>query len=378
MSKLIDFESYPISPVLDRLLQDKTTKQNIIFATDAYLENGPDFAETAQITVDKLLGYMKIKIQPRVEKAAEEQLARTRKKAEVFTPSWIVNKMNNHCDEEWFDRPNVFNTETGTSWVTSSAPITFDGKLSWKGYVDSKRLEITCGEAPYIVSRYDAATGDIIPIKDRIGILDRKLRVVSENAADDAEWLKWAERALQSSYGYEFQGDNLLIARGNVLHTFAEYYEARFAARPDIKLLRKVTNIICWNFWQMDGLTGTIPFSIPKQEEEQITLLDFFDNVVEEQQLPIMPICRVMDWRKDCSICLAIKSTPPLRMERLILKSRVRLTMPQQSRRMLLNRLLMISRKSLRAKPLRALSTLQRKSIKRTLGYRMPRLLRRD
>lgn len=105
MSKLIDFESYPISPVLDRLLQDKTTKQNIIFATDAYLENGPDFAETAQITVDKLLGYMKIKIQPRVEKAAEEQLARTRKKAEVFTPSWIVNKMNNHCDEEWFDRP---------------------------------------------------------------------------------------------------------------------------------------------------------------------------------------------------------------------------------------------------------------------------------
>lgn len=59
---------------------------------------------------------------------------------------------------------------------------------------------------------------------------------------------------------------------------------------------------ICWNFWQMDGLTGTIPFSIPKQEEEQITLLDFFDNVVEEQQLPIMPICRVMDWRKDCSI----------------------------------------------------------------------------
>lgn len=302
MSKLIDFESYPISPVLDRLLQDKTTKQNIIFATDAYLENGPDFAETAQITVDKLLGYMKIKIQPRVEKAAEEQLARTRKKAEVFTPSWIVNKMNNHCDEEWFGRPNVFNTEAGTSWVTSSAPITFDGKLSWKGYVDSKRLEITCGEAPYIVSRYDAATGDIIPIKDRIGILDRKLRVVSENAADDAEWLKWAERALQSSYGYEFQGDNLLIARGNVLHTFAEYYEERFAARPDIKLLRKVTNIICWNFWQMDGLTGTIPFSIPKQEEEQITLLDFFDNVVEEQQLPIMPICRVMDWRKDCSI----------------------------------------------------------------------------
>lgn len=302
MTKLIDLESYPVKLVLDRLLQDKTTKQNIIFATDAYLANGPEFSETAQITADKLLGFEKIRIQPRVEKAVEEQLTRTRKKAEVFTPSWIVNKMNNHCDEEWFGKPNVFNTESGTSWATNPMPVSFDGMLSWKAYVDSKRLEITCGEAPYIVSRYDAATGDIIPIKDRIGILDRKLRVVNENAADDAEWLKWMERAFQSSYGYEFQGDNLLIARSNVLNTFVDYYEARFAEKPDIKLLRKVTNIICWNFWQMDGLTGTIPFSIPKQEDEQITLLNFFDDVVEEQQIPIMPICRVMDWRKDCSI----------------------------------------------------------------------------
>ena len=218
MNKLIDLENYPVKPVLERLLQDKTTKQNIIFATDAYLENGPEFTETSQITKDKLLGFMKIKIQPRVEKAAEEQLARTRKKAEVFTPSWIVNKMNNHCDEEWFGRPNVFNTENDTGWVTNDAPIAFEGKDTWQSYVDSRRLEITCGEAPYVVSRYDAATGEIIPIRDRIGLLDRKLRVVNENADGDAEWLKWALRALQSSYGYEFQGDNLLIARVNVLY----------------------------------------------------------------------------------------------------------------------------------------------------------------
>ena len=96
MKKLIDLETYPVRPVLKRLLQDKTTKQNIIFATDAYLENGEGFAETAEITAGKLLGYCKIRIQPRVEKATDEQLARTRKKAEVMTPSWIVNKMNNH------------------------------------------------------------------------------------------------------------------------------------------------------------------------------------------------------------------------------------------------------------------------------------------
>lgn len=303
MIKLIDLETYPVQPVLDRLLEDKTTKQNIIFATDAYVANGEGFSETSQITAEKLLGFTKkIQIQPRVEKASDEQLARTRKKAEVFTPSWIVNKMNNHCDEEWFGRPNVFNTEDGTGWVTNYAPIVFEGKATWRKYVDSKRLEITCGEAPYVVSRYDAATGEIIPIEDRIGILDRKLRVVNENTADDAEWLKWTIRALQSSYGYEFQGDNLLIARVNVLNTMVEHYEKRFGTKPDVKFLRKMTNIICWNFWQMDGLTGTIPFSIPQASEQQMSLFDFFDDVIEEQQLTIMPICRIMDWRKDISV----------------------------------------------------------------------------
>ena len=238
MEKLIDLRAYPVRPVLERLLQDKTTKQNIIFATDIYLENGPDFGEMSQITSEKLLGLHKIVIQPRVEKASEEQLARTRKKAEVFTPSWIVNKMNNHCDEEWFGRPNIFNIENGTEWVTNSSPIIFEGKRTWKAYIDSKRLEITCGEAPYIVSRYDAATGETIPLKERVGILDRKLRVIHENATDDSEWLKWALRALQSSYGYEFQGDSLLIARINVLNTFVEHYEFRFDKRPDANLLK--------------------------------------------------------------------------------------------------------------------------------------------
>ena len=301
MKKLIDLETYPVRPVLERLLQDKTTKQNIIFATDAYLENGEGFAETAEITAGKLLGYCKIRIQPRVEKAAEEQSARTRKKAEVFTPSWIVNKMNNHCDEEWFGRKNVFNTETenGEKWVTNQFPIQFDGKTTWKGYVDSRRLEITCGEAPYIVSRYDAATGKIIPIADRIGFLDRKLRVVHENAVDDEEWLKWAIRAVQSSYGYEFQGDNLLIARVNVLVTFVENYTLRFGTQPDEKLLRKAVNIISWNIWQMDGLTGMIPFSVPKQEYLQTSFFDFFNSESAERTAPM---CRIMDWRKDRSV----------------------------------------------------------------------------
>ena len=42
------------------------------------------------------------------------------------------------------------------------------------------------------------------------------------------EWLKWALRAFQSVYGYEYQGDNLLIARINILMTFVEYLDYRW------------------------------------------------------------------------------------------------------------------------------------------------------
>lgn len=299
MEKRIDLEAYPVRPVLERLLQDKTTKRNILFATDAYRENGEDFAETAEITAGKLLGWHRLRIQPRVEKAAAEQLARTRKKAEVFTPSWVVNKMNNYADADWFGRPDVFNTENGISWTATAGPIVFDGKKTWKQYVDTRRIEITCGEAPYIVSRYDAATGEIIPLEERIGFLDRKLRVVNENAADDDEWLRWALRALQSSYGFEFQGDNLLLGRVNVLMTFAEYYEARFHRCAEEKLLRRTVNIISWNLWQMDGLTGTIPYSAPKPQIIQYSLFDPPDEI---ESSSFQPACLLMNWRRKQSV----------------------------------------------------------------------------
>lgn len=305
MANLIDIQAYPINKLLSRLLQDKTTKQNIIFATDAYADCGEEYGERQQITEDKLLGFGKVRIVPRVEKAAEEQLLRTRKKAEVFTPSWIVNRMNNHCDAEWFGRQDVFNTEDGVTWITTPGSIPFDKPGDWKKYVDSRRIEITCGEAPYIVSRYDTTTGELIPIENRIGILDRKMRVINENAQDDQEWLKWAMRAFQSVYGYEFQGDNLLIARINTILTFMDYYSARFNDTPELKLLQKYANIVCWNFWQMDGITGTIPFAIKAEPEEdpmQITLFEFMGEAEVGEDTPDAPLCKIWDWRKENAV----------------------------------------------------------------------------
>lgn len=305
MDKLIDINVYPVSKNLKALLKDKTTKKNIIFATSVYSSQGTPIKETEQMTEEILKGFAQCEIQPRVLKNKEQQQERTRAKAEVFTPSWICNKMNNHCDEEWFGKKNVFNTEQGQEWRLNTEKIEFDTEDDWKKYVDSKRLEITCGEAPYIVSRYDAATGEIIEIKRRIGILDRKLRVVNENTDNETEWFKWVLRAYQSVYGYEFQGDNLLIARINLLITFVDYMQDRWNRVPTEAELRKVVNVIVWNFWQMDGITGMIPFGKNQEEYHQFSLFDFVvaDELdSQDTEEPEEVYCRIYDWRSDKSL----------------------------------------------------------------------------
>lgn len=134
--------------------------------------------------------------------------------------------MNNYCDEVWFGRKDVFNVQNGQTREPIREKINFPEGKTWQDYVDSPRLEIACGEGPYLVSRYDVATSNLIRHTiNRIGILDRKLRIVNENTTSKEDWIEWAIRAVQASYGYEYQGDSLLIARINVLLTFVDYYE---------------------------------------------------------------------------------------------------------------------------------------------------------
>ncbi len=298
MEKLIILDEYPVNVVLNLLLKDKTTKKNIIFATEAYQDIGIGCKD--EITEELLHDIEGLTIQPRVLKSLEEQSERTRSKAEVFTPSWICNKMNNHCDAEWFGREDVFNHEDGHSWTVNQEKVEFRNANEWRKYVDSRRLEITCGEAPYIVSRYDTTTGEIIPVKERIGILDRKLRVVDENAETEEEWLKWTYRAFQSVYGYEFQGDNLLIGRINLLITFADYMREIWNRTPTNVELKKVANIISWNLWQMDGITGTIPYEKPKEDEKQFSFFDYEQGINDTE--PEGVDCKIYDWRKDNSL----------------------------------------------------------------------------
>lgn len=278
--------------VLKILLKDRTTDRNIIWATDDYNHLGERYNSHFPIEYKLITGLNSNVIQPRVLKTKEEQGLRTKGKAEVFTPSWVCNAQNNLVDNAWFESENIFNTEDNKSWKATSEKIVFPNKKSktWEKYVDEKRLEITCGEAPYLVSRYDTVSGKPLELKDRIGMLDRKLRVVGENTDNEADWLKWSERAFQSIYGFEFQGDSLLIARENLLASYCDYMEEKLNRQPTEAELQNIAKIISWNLWQMDGLTFTIPFGEPVEPTQQISLFD-----LDEKESNAL--CVIKDWR---------------------------------------------------------------------------------
>lgn len=288
--------------LLKILLSDKTTGSSIVWATDNYAYRSDLYAPNQHITPGLITGVNTHVIQPRVSKDRDEQIRRTRDKAEVFTSSWICNLQNNSIDDAWFGKPGTFNTTEGTTWTVNETKVEFPDGKSWMDYVDERRLEITCGEAPYLVSRYDTVTGKELPIKERIGLLDRKLRVVNENVESDEEWSKWVTRAFQSCYGFDYQGDNVLLARENLLLTYFDYYEERYSTKPSLRDTKKIATIIAWNIWQMDGLTNTVPFSDAPVINNQISLYDAFGEG-EEQKIETAPIkCKVFDWRSNCSL----------------------------------------------------------------------------
>lgn len=267
--------------VLDSLLRDHTTGKNIFWATHDYELLGPEYDYHSEILPKLITGERGMVIRPRVLKSKENQTDRAKDMAEVFTPSWVCNAQNNLVDEAWFGRKDVFNTEDADkhTWTPNPDKIEFPEDKTWKDYVRATRMEMTCGEAPYLVSRYDTTTGEPIPIEQRIGLLDRKLRVVSENTETTGEWLDWAQTAYMNTYGFEWQGDNLLLAREALLWTFIEYYQQKFSKAPLVKSINYIAYIISWNLWQMDGLKGVVPDSC----HSEIEMEDLFSGEGKEK-----------------------------------------------------------------------------------------------
>ena len=299
-------EKYP--EVFGILLRDQTTQKNIFWATDNYEHLGDSYRFNSEILHELITGENGNVIMPRVHKDKILQLSRSKEMAEVFTPSWICNAQNNLVDNSWFGKDGVFNKEIllkngSKSWETTKEKIVFPKGKTWQDYVRDTRLEISCGEAPYLVSRYDTTTGEFIKIENRIGILDRKLRVVNENLDSINEWLEAVETAYKNTYGFEWQGDSLLLAREALLITFIENFTHKFETEPTPETIQNIAQIISWNIWQMDGLKGVIPNSC---KDETIEIQDFFETRTEIKKCKGCETqnikshngiyCNIMDW----------------------------------------------------------------------------------
>ena len=266
-SKNIDIrEDYLLKKdnLLEIILQDRTTSKNILWATDSYEKMGESYLFQSEIKTGLITGEFGSLIQPRAIKSKEEQLYRTRDKAEVFTPLTIVKLMNESCDIKRVTKHN------------------------WQKYVALLKLEITCGEAPFIVSRYDPVSDsqELLPLSERVGFLDNKMHIVSKYCDTVEDWLKWSKIAFQSSYGYEWQGDSLLIARENLLYTFIDYYKDKFKKNPNLKLQKEIAEIIVWNIFQMDGLRYVIPMSCKNEKiiiKGEETLFEKKDDYIVEK-----------------------------------------------------------------------------------------------
>lgn len=252
--------------ILDILLVDHTTtdartRRNIIWANDNYTRYGPkEFAANAQIKPELVTGLFNQIIRPRALKAKEIQRERTKSRAEVFTPMWIVNIQNSAIDKEYQD--DDLETYTKRCW-----------------------LEITAGEAPYMASRYDMETGITIPLKQRVGFVDRKMKRINDEISDKAEWQRLAEEAYKASFGFEWSGNSLLLARENLLYTYRDYYVDKWHEEPLYGLFKKIAEIVSYNLFQMDGLKYIIPLSDKKERNtnRQLSLFNF-DGLEDESE----------------------------------------------------------------------------------------------
>ena len=151
-------------------------------------------------------------VMPRYLKAQEEQKSRTAEKAEVFTPYEIKRK----------------------------------------------GLEVTWGEAPFLTTRYDVATGEEIPIEKRVGLLDRKLKCIPKAIGVELYSLCVGE-ALKATYGYEWQYDSLFLARRNLLMTTIEHFESVWGTEPNYLDVMSWAHIISYNIFRMDGVSMSLP-----------------------------------------------------------------------------------------------------------------------
>lgn len=260
--------------ILELLLTDRTTAQNIIWANDDYKKYGQEYDALKQIKPELITKNMGHIIMSRSLKTRQLQKERTKSKAEVFTPLLVVKMQNDEIDKNY-------------------------KKDDLEIYIKRKWLEITCGEAPYMTTRYDMQTGDFIPVQNRVGFVDRKLERINKEVQNKALWQKFVEFAYKSSYGFEWNGDSLLLARENLLYTYRDYYVEKWCEKPSINDFKEIARIISYNIFQMDGLKNIIPMSEKKIEVKEEGILRGLEDYKETKWAIKGIKVKIMNWETD-------------------------------------------------------------------------------
>ena len=262
------------SPIaLDTLLCDRTTDKSI-------LDTGRD----------SFIPYSFIpELVPRSLRDKEVNKDRSKSKAEIFTPIRIVNQMNTLVLKDWF----------------GSKSKNMNKESVFEEYIDSTQMEITCGESVFLCTRYDSETGEIIELKNRVGLLDHKLHKLIDSffnrnngrknnrssKIDDKElFYSYLIRIDKSIYGYEYQGDSLLMARVNNLMSYIDYYSYLFEEEMGGRVVEELADIISWNIFQMDGLTQCIP-----QKEVVVDKNNKQKNYVAVNGIGV----KIMNWKEN-------------------------------------------------------------------------------
>ena len=129
---------------------------------------------------------------------------------------------------------------------------------------------------------------------------------MAENTTKEEDYIEWSLKALQNTYAFEYQGDNLLIARKNILKTYMDSYKEKLEKEPSNKTMDKAIEIITWNTWQMDLTTCTIPNTCKDKIIKKRTL---FETEITTKPCPGCQkedirkhtgiYAKIYDWEKD-------------------------------------------------------------------------------
>ena len=186
LGKLIDLYSYPVRTAMRFLLEDKTTGENIIWATNTYERYGDGYRQDNQITPELISGVYANLIQPRILKAEEEQAARTKSKAEVFTPSWVVCYMNNITMAIF--NTNEFLRKTFSKTIFGTAALRPEAVCA-----DGFTLSIQASGMHYCIPNEDLSDGNYSKVE---------LSYLSEEVEEFLPFAEDDEAPLATVYGY--------------------------------------------------------------------------------------------------------------------------------------------------------------------------------